>query len=98
MRIKIHRSYRTVVALCDTNLVGKKFEEGKKQLHLRENFYSEKEISREEASRVLQMQAKEDATFNIVGEEAIGLAIEIGLISEQDVGYVDKIPFTLILI
>ena len=26
--IKVHKSYRTVVALCDSEILGKKFEEG----------------------------------------------------------------------
>ena len=33
--------------------MGKKFEEGKRQLDLRENFYKEREITREEAVKIL---------------------------------------------
>ncbi len=44
MYLKIHKSYRNVVALCDAELIGKKFEEGNMQLYLRENFYKDKKV------------------------------------------------------
>ncbi len=37
--IKIHKSYRYVVAICDSNLVGKQFEQNKFQLDVKENFF-----------------------------------------------------------
>ena len=39
MLVKIHKSYRNVVAVCDSDLIGKKFEEDKFQLDLKESFY-----------------------------------------------------------
>jgi hypothetical protein len=84
--------------MCDSNLIGKKFEEGKRQLDLRENFYKEKEIDKAEAIRILEFQTREDATFNIVGEESINAAIESGVISKDEVDKIDNIPFALTLI
>ena len=95
---KIHHSYRTVAAFCDSGLVGKKFEERKKQLDLRENFYKEKEIEYNEALNIMKKQAREDATFNIVGKESIKAALEVGLISKENIGYIKKIPFALVLL
>ena len=96
--IKIHRSYRNVVAACDSELIGKKFEEGKLQLDIRENFYKNQEVSEEELKRILILQAKEDSTFNIIGEKAIKVALEVGIIDEDSVSHVNKIPFALTLI
>lgn len=96
--IKIHKSYRIVAAFCDSCLIGKKFEEGKKQLDVRENFYKEKEVSYEEALKEMIKQAREDATFNIVGEESIKAALELGLITKESIGHIDKVPFALILL
>lgn len=93
--IKIHRSYRIVVAACDSDLVGKKFEEGKRQLDLRANFYAEKEVTHEEALKIMTFQAREDATFNIVGKEATKAALEAGLINEEGIDNIDNIPFAL---
>lgn len=96
--LKIHNSYRPVVALCDLNLIGKKFEEGKRQLDIRENFYKDKEISKEEAIRIIQFQASEDATFNIVGKESIDAAIKAEIISKDNILMIKGIPFSLTLL
>ena len=74
--IKIHKSYRIVVAVCDSNLIGKKFEEGKRQLDLRENFYKGEEIDTKNLMKLLHHYSIEDATFNIVGENSVKAAID----------------------
>jgi len=96
--IKIHRSYRTVMAICDSDLVGKKFEEGKRQLDLRANFYEEKKVEKQEAIKIMILQAREDATFNIVGKESIEAAIEAKIIGEEFVDKIEDIPFALTLV
>ena len=98
MYIKIHKSYRNVVAICDADLVGKKFEEGKRQLDVRENFYKDVKVTKEEAIKIMQKHSNEDSTFNIVGEKSIQAAIEAGLITKDSIGKIDNIPFTLILV
>lgn len=98
MYIKIHKSYRNVVAVCDADLIGKKFEEGKKQLECKENFYKDKKVTKEEAVKILQKLSNEDSTFNIVGEKSIQAAIDAGLITKDNVAKVQNIPFTLILL
>ena len=98
MYIKIHKSYRNVVALCDASLIGKKFEEGKRQLDLRENFYRDKKVTEKEAIKLLQQQANDDATFNIVGKKSIQVAVGAGLITKDSVQKIQNIPFALILI
>ena len=96
--VKVHKSYRNVVALCDSDLVGKKFEEGIKQLDLRENFYKEKELDESEAAQLIKFQAKEDSTFNIVGQKSIALAEKLGIISSEGIMKIQNIPFALILL
>lgn len=96
--IKIHRSYRSVVAICDLSILGKKFEEGKRQLDVRESFYKHQEISKEELIILMQRQQKEDASFNIVGKESIKAALEAGIINENCIGHVQGIPFALTLL
>lgn len=98
MYVKIHKSYRTVVAICDSEILGKKFEEGKRQLDCRENFYKEKEVDEKELSKIIQLQLQEDATFNIVGEKSISICLKEGVILEEGIGKVQGIPFALKLI
>lgn len=98
MFIKIHSSYRKVVAIADSDLIGKKFEEGKKQLDVRENFYKGKEVSKEEVLKTIKMQAIEDATFNIVGKESVAAALEAGIIKKEGILKIKGIPFALTLL
>ena len=95
--VKIHRSYRAVVAICDAELIGKKFEEGKRQLDVRDNFYRGKELNSDKTIAVMKTQRREDATFNIIGKHSVDAAIEIGLIDKNSVGKINGIPFALIL-
>ncbi len=98
INIKIHKSYRTVVAVCDTELLGKYFEEGKRQLDLKERFYKDQEYQEAEAIQLLQNQMIEDATFNIVGPLSTQAAIKAQLISQESLSTVQNIPFALKLI
>jgi len=102
MYVKIHKSYRTVVAVCDSDLIGKRFEEqapkGTKQLNITENFYKGDEVDSKKALEILKFQSKEDATFNIAGEESIKTAIEAEIISEGGIGRIQNIPYALVLL
>ncbi len=97
MFLKVIGSYRNVVAICDENLIGKKFEEDKFQLDVKENFFKEKKVSEEEAIRMIQNLSKEDSTFNIVGEESVNAAKKAGIISDESVKKIQNIPFALVL-
>lgn len=96
--LNIINSYRTIIAICDEELLGKYFEEGKFQLDVKESFYKGELISEKEAQEIIQNMVKEDATFNIVGERAINLAIKAGVITEEEAGKIAGIPYSLILL
>lgn len=96
MLLKIHPSYRKVVAICDEDLIGKKFTEGIRQLDLRENFYKGDKIDSEKAVNKIRLLAIEDSTFNIVGKESVETAIKAGIMTEKNVGKVADIPFALV--
>jgi len=100
--IKIHNSYRQIVSICDTELLGKKFEEkfesGIKQLDVRENFYKGEEAQEEKAIEIMRDLAKEDATFNIVGAQATQAALKAGIISREGIKIIQEIPFALVLL
>lgn len=98
MHVKVHESYRKVIAICDSDLLGKKFEEGKLQLDVRESFYGGREVSEEELSKIMEWESSNDSTFNIVGEKSVDLALKEGVISEGNVSKISDIPFALLLI
>ena len=98
MFFKIHKSYRIVVAICDSELVGKYFEEGMFQLDVKESFYKGQEAEEEEMARIIKRMSVEDSTFNIVGEKSISLAIELGLLAEDAIKMISGIPFAMVLL
>ena len=98
MFIKIIKSYRDIVAVCDSSILGKKFEQGNLQLDLKESFYKGEEVPEEKAIEMMKSMAAEDATFNIAGEKSVNAAIKAGVISQESVGKIQGIPFALILL
>ena len=95
--IKIHKSYRNVVAVCDLDLIGKKFEEGECQLDVKENFFKGDEITTDKAIEIMKEYEKEDSTFNIVGDESINSALKAKIISEEGIKRINNVPFALVL-
>ena len=97
MFVNVIKTYRSVVAVCDKELLGKKFEEGISQLDIKESFYKGEEKSQEEVVELMRSLAQEDSTFNIVGKKAVAAAITAGIIDKESVGEISGIPFALVL-
>jgi len=98
MQIKIHKSYRTIVALSDTDLLGKTLEEGIKQIEVKPTFFQGEEKTKEEVIEILKDMQKEDATFNIVGKESVECALKAGIISKEGIIMIDNVPVALVLL
>jgi uncharacterized protein len=98
MFVNIIDSCRGVVAICDSDLIGKIFEQENLRLEVKESFFKGKEVSKEELIEILDDMSKEDATFNIVGEESVGIALEEGLIQKEGIKTIQGIPFALVLV
>ncbi len=96
--VKLHKSYRNVLAVCDSNLIGKKFEEGIRQLECRDSFFKDKELTFQEAIDLMKQQKQEDTSFNIIGPESIKAALEAEIINPSWIKKVQDIPFILILL
>jgi len=97
MQFKIHKAYRDIVAISDTDLIGKIFEEGIKQININPNFFQGEEKTKEEILNILRDLEKEDATFNIVGKESINTALEAGIIKPEGILKIQDIPIALVL-
>ena len=98
MLVKTHTSYRTILAVCDSNLIGKTFEEGEKEIKITENFFKGEEKTEQEVLELFEKGAYEDYTFNIVGEESVNLALKSGLIKSEGITKIQGIPIALILL
>jgi len=98
MLIKVHNSYRQIVAICDSELLGKQFEQGQRILDVRESFFNGDEKEEKEIIGLMKYYASEDATFDIIGKNSCQAALEAGLISKQGIMKVQGIPFALVLL
>jgi hypothetical protein len=98
MFVNIIKSYRDIVAICDSELIGKTFEQENMQLEVKESFFKGKEVSEKELREIISDMSMEDATFNIVGEESIRIALEEEIVDEGIIKRVQGIPFALVLI
>ena len=80
--VKIHENAEAgVLAVCDEDLIGKSFEEGVAFLEVREEFYK-RELKNEK--EVVEMLIKFN-NLNIVGRDSIKLAVDVGVVSREDV-------------
>ena len=98
MFFKIHKTYRDVIAVCDSDLVGETFDEGKFQLEVKESFFKGEEISEEDLIDLMQEMSAEDATFNIVGKKSVNAGLKAGIISKEGVKKIQGVPFALVLV
>lgn len=95
--LKVHESYRWVVAVCDMDVFGRKLVDGKRVLDVSGAFFDGKEMSLDEARDEIVRCGREDATFNFVGEESVGLAKELGIVKDEGVIEIDGVSFALVL-
>lgn len=70
-----------LVAVCDADVLGETFEEGAISLTVTEDFYGTEEVD-VEAVRDALVRAD---VANIVGTDAVDLAIEVGVVDEANV-------------
>ncbi len=97
MFVKIHESYRKIVALCDSDLIGKTFTEDIKQVKITENFFKGEEKNKEEVTEILKDMEREDATFNIIGKDSVDCALKVGIITKDSIMTIESIPLALVL-
>ena len=94
MYVKKHVSEdRTVVAICDEDILGKKFTKGDIQLEVFESFYGGDKKTDDEVRELLCTCDN----LNIVGKKVVKLALEVGVVNLQDVMYIGELPYTLIV-
>jgi uncharacterized protein len=96
MIVKIHKTHdgRKIVAVCDKDLIGKKFEEGKLQLDFTSEFYKGEEKDEE----VIINFFSSAYIVNLAGKGAVNLGLKQGLISKDSLRYVKKIPYAMAIL
>ncbi len=89
MLVKIHKkNSRTIIAVCDKDLIGKLLEENGKQLDLRGEFYKGEEFEKEEIGDLI----RNADGVNLVGKEAVELGLQEGVIEQENIITIQEIP------
>ena len=83
--VKVHEG---AIAVCDAELVGKHFEQGKFVLDVSELFYKGELTNSAEVKEILC----EGNNLNLVGKKVIALALEENVIREKDILMIDGVP------
>ena len=87
--VKIHKSQdKEIVAVCDEELINKKFEDKDFRLDVSEEFYKGKKMDED---KILDIMKKAE-TLNIVGKRSINLALKNGIIIKENVIKIKGIP------
>lgn len=87
--VKVHNgSGNAVTSLCDSELIGKTFKEGKFVLNVSEQFYKGDLVKEEEVEKIL----KKIVNLNIVGERSCDIALKLGCISKENILVIQEVP------
>lgn len=90
MIVKMHNLQgRKILAICDKDVLGKRYLSGKKQLDISSPFYSGIEIPEADIMSMI----KEVYTVNAVGEKSVRLLKKIKIVSKKNVGRIKGIPY-----
>ena len=93
--VKIHQNPegQKVLALCDQNLLGKRFEQGKLQLDLTTDFYQGEPKTEAEIKELV----KDVYIINLVGEESLALIQKLNL-NPENIIRIKDIPHVQIVL
>ena len=90
MIAKLHKSYegKVILAVCDSEIIGKCYTEGERQLDLSSNFYKGEEM---DEKRILNLM-KSVNIVNLCGKSAVELGIKAGVIDKEMVIVISGVP------
>ena len=78
--------------ICDSDLLGKTLNRDNFSLKIREEYYAEKTIEKEEAKDLL----KQSDNINMAGKNIVDLSVSMGIGSANGVKVIDGIPFLIV--
>ena len=88
------KEHEKVLAVCDSDLIGKEFREGKLYLKVSERFYKGCEVSVDELKRLL----KGAVNVNIAGNKSVQVAIDLGLVKEGEVKKIEGVSIAQFIV
>lgn len=90
MIVKVHNTPNgRMLAICDSDLLGKVFDEGDLQLNLSSQFYQ----GQEKAAPEIEMLLKDCYMVNVVGKEAVSFLVELEMVDKDNILTIAGIPY-----
>jgi len=83
-----------ILVVTDKEILGKVFEEGKKQLNLSNKFY----LGSERDNEAVKALIPEVYILHLTGEKAVALGLELNLVDNEKVVWISGVPHTEVLI
>ena len=77
-----------LLVITDKGILGNVFEEGRKQLDLRKEFYKGEEKSKEQ----IKIMCSGARDVHLTGKEAVALGVELGLVDAERILWVKGVP------
>ncbi|MBI2668792.1 DUF424 family protein [Candidatus Woesearchaeota archaeon] len=78
----------SLIIVTDSDLLGKRFEEKRRQLDLTKDFYQGEEMNKPEAQRRMEKAQH----LHLTGKEAVALGVEMDLVDSKQILYVQNVP------
>ena len=93
MNMKIHQAGSgEVIAICDTELMGRTCEDEKANITITPAFFGEEPVSTDEIEHAL----KKGTNITMIGTKIIALAQQIGILCEDDIVLIQGVPYATI--
>ena len=81
-----------MINMCDAELMGKDIVDGELKININENYYGKQLVDKSEAISLL----KSASIMNLVGNETVSLAADLGIGSKSGVKIISNVPFLII--
>ena len=89
MYFKVHKGQHSdVVAVCDENILGKTFEEGKYCITISEHFYKGEKGN---AATIAHL-VRDASNVNLIGKESVALGLKVGIITKENIVVIAGVP------
>ena len=90
--VKTHiKNGRTLITVCDKNILGNIYEEGDHILDLSSEFYKGDEMNEEETSDLI----RNADMVNLVGANAVKIGVDEDIIDEDSVKTIEGVPYAI---
>tara|TARA_Y100000310_G_C20649588_1_gene798607 strand:+ start:1772 stop:2065 length:294 start_codon:yes stop_codon:yes gene_type:complete len=95
MLVKIHKQQgKSIIAICDKELIGQNYEENNLQLDLTSDFYKGEEKTVEHIADVL----RNCDIINLVGKKSIQLGLKEGILTDDEIKTIQGVPHAQVVL